>query len=603
MILRAWFDETMALYGQVLRRMRPHLGRFALALLCVLIASAAEVLKPWPLKVVIDNVLRGAPPTGRWLAAMPRGELLAAACLGLVAIYAFLAVVNLANSYLTLSIGQQMVNDLRAELFAHLQRLSLSFHRRREIGDLMVRVTYDTSSIQAIAMNGFFPALSSMILLIAMFAVMIRMDVTLTAVSLAVVPFLFMLIALLSRRIHRIADAHLTRESRLYTVAEGALSAIHVVQAFTAEAESYREFVSSSSESLGEYLRLYLLQSIYSGVVGVLIAAGTAAVVYVGARHVLDGRLTIGDLIVFTIYLASLYGPVNQIFQTYGQVRTGQAGLRRCLELLALEPEIKDQPAARTLARVKGEIEFDNVVFGYDPGQTLLKGISFRASAGETIAIVGPSGVGKTTVTALAARFFDPQQGAVRIDGIDIREVTLDSLRRNIAMVLQPPLLVGGSLRANVAFGSAGASDDQVLRAAKMARLEPVIARLPSGISEKIGPGGHALSEGEAQRVTIARALLKDAPILIMDEPTSALDIETEAMVLAAVQGAMRGRTTLVIAHRLSTIRNADRILVLLEGVIEESGTFQELIARDGFFHHLYKMHTWGGDEPVRKLA
>lgn len=583
--------------------MRPHLGRFAAALACVLVASAIEVLKPWPLKIVIDNVLRGAPLETRWVAPMARGGLLAIACAGLVAIYVMLAIVNLASNYLTLSVGQRMVNDLRAELFDHLQRLSLSFHRRREIGDLMVRVTYDTSSIQAIAMNGFFPAISSMILLIAMFAVMIRMDATLTAVSLAVVPFLFMLIALLSRRIHRIADAHLARESRLYTVAENTLSAIHVVQAFTAEAEASREFVTSSSESLGEYLRLYLLQSIYSGVVGVLIAAGTAAVVYVGARHVLDGRLTIGDLIVFTIYLASLYGPVNQIFQTYGQVRTGQAGLRRCLELLAIEPDIRDRPAARALARVKGEIEFENVAFGYDGGGPLLKAISFTARPGHTVAIVGPSGVGKTTIAALTARFYEPQQGSIRIDGTDIREVTLETLRRNIAMVLQPPLLVGGSMRSNIAFGNPRASEDRIVRAAKMARLENVITELPAGLNEKIGAGGQSLSEGEAQRVTIARALLKDAPILIMDEPTSALDIETEAMVLAAVDEAMRGRTTLVIAHRLSTIRNADRILVLRNGVIEESGTFQELIARDGFFNHLYRMHTWGGDEPVRKQA
>ncbi len=561
-----------------------------------MVASAAEVLKPWPLKVVIDNVLRGEPLAGR-LGAMSRGELLAAACLAMVAIYVFLAAVNVANGYLTVSIGQRMVNDLRGELFGHLQRLSLSFHRRREIGDLMTRVAYDAFSIQSIALHGFFPAASAMVLLAAMFAVMVRMDAMLTVVSLAVVPFLFILIALVNRKLHRMADTQLSKESRVYTIAHGALAAIHVVQAFTGEAQSHREFVESSRQSLGENLRLVTAQSAYSGVVNVVIALGTAAVVYLGARHAMSGALTIGDLVVFTAYLASLYAPLNEIFQTYGQVRTSQASLRRCFELLAIDPEIGDRPGARALGRARGAIEFDRVGFSYEPGRILLRGISFRADPGERIAIVGPSGAGKTTLTLLMARFYEPQEGAIRIDGIDIGNVTLQSLRRNIAMVMQPPLVLGGSLRLNIAYGDPAAADDRVERAADLARLGAVIAAMPRGLEEPVGPGGRTLSEGEAQRVSIARALLKDAPILIMDEPTSALDVETEAAVLAAVEEAMRGLTTLVIAHRLSTIRNADRILVLREGVIEESGTFGELRARDGFFNHLYKLHTWGEEE------
>ncbi len=600
---KAWHEEAQDLSGQVLRRARPHSGRLAIALGGVLLVSAAEVLKPWPLKVVIDNVLRGQPLNLGWLTPMSRGELLIAACTGLVAIYAFLGIANVVNNYLTVSIGQRMVNDLRAELFEHLQKLSLSFHRRRQIGDLMMRVAYDTFSIQTIAIHGFFPAISSMVLLVAMFAVMIRMDAALTLVSLAVVPFLFMVIALISRKIHRLSDTQFAKESRVYTIAHGALAAIHVVQAFTGEAESHREFVESSSESLGENLRLITVQSVYSGAVNVVIAAGTAAVVYLGARHVIGGVLTIGELVVFTVYLASLYGPLNEIFQTYGQVRTAQAGLRRCLELLAIDPEIRDRPGARRLGRAKGAIQFDNVVFSYEPGQSLLKGISFRADPGQRIAIVGPSGAGKTTLTSLMARFYEAQRGVIRIDGIDVRDATLQSLRRNIAMVMQPPLMLAGSLRMNIAYGNPAAAEAQIERAARLARLGPVIAGLPSGLGEIVGAGGHTLSEGEAQRVTIARALLKDAPILIMDEPTSALDIETETQVMDAVEEAMRGRTTLVIAHRLSTIRNADRILVLRDGVIEESGTFEELRARDGFFNHLYRMHTWTGEEVGRRRA
>jgi ATP-binding cassette subfamily B protein len=584
---------SLALYGQVLRRMRPYLGRLLVAVAGVMLASSAEVLKPWPLKIVIDNVLGGAPVANRWIPAMTRGELLLAACAGLVAIYAILGIINVVNNYLTISIGQRMVGDLRARLFDHLQRLSLGFHRRREIGDLMVRITYDTFSVQTIAMNGFFPVLAALVLLGGMFAVMIRIDAVLTIVALAVVPLLFILITSISGRIDRLASASRVKESTMYTVAHRALSAIHVVQAFTREESSYREFVGASSESLGENLRLYTFQTLYSGGVNVMIAIGTACVIYLGARHVLEARLSIGDLIVFTTYLASLYAPVNQIFQTYGQVEGAKAGLRRCLELLAIDPEIKDAPGARELGRVRGEIEFDRVVFGYEPGHPVLSGISFSARPGRKIAIVGPSGAGKTTMASLMARFYDPQSGAIRIDGVDLREATLASLRRNVAMVMQPPLVLGGTLRLNIALGNPKVAEAAIARAAAMARLEPIIATLPNGLEEKVGAGGQTLSEGEAQRVTIARALVKDAPILIMDEPTSALDTETEALVLAAVEEAMRGRTTLVIAHRLSTIQNADRILVLRDGVIEESGTFAELRAHGGFFNHLYDMQAW----------
>ncbi len=584
---------SLALYRQVLRRMRPYLGRLLVAVVGVMLASSAEVLKPWPLKIVIDNVLGGVAVSKRWIPAMTRGQLLFSACAGLVVIYVILGIVNVINNYLTISIGQRMVNDLRARLFDHLQRLSLAFHRRREIGDLMVRITYDSFSVQTIAMNGFFPVFASAVLLGGMFTVMVRMDATLTMVALAIVPLLFILIMSISGRIDRLAGASRVKESTMYTVAHRALSAIHVVQAFTREETSYREFVGASDASLGENLRLYTLQTLYSGGVNVMIAVGTACVVYLGARHVMDARLSIGDLIVFTTYLASLYAPVNQIFQTYGQVEGAKAGLRRCLELLALDPEIKDAPNARVLGRVRGKVEFDQVAFAYEPGHPVLSGISFSARPGQKIAIVGPSGAGKTTMASLLARFYDPQFGAIRIDGINVREATLASLRRNIAIVMQPPLVLGGTLRLNIAFGNPEVTEAAISRAAAMARLDPVIAKLPARLDEAVGAGGHTLSEGEAQRVTIARALVKDAPILIMDEPTSALDTETEALVLAAVEEAMRGRTTLVIAHRLSTIQNADRILVLRDGVIEESGTFAELRARGGFFNHLYDMQAW----------
>ncbi len=584
---------TIELYRYAIAQMRRNWLRLTISIVGVLLASIAEVLKPWPLKVVIDNVLRGMPMTWKWVPAMPRAELLVAACLAIVVLYTVLGLLNVMTNYLTISIGQRMVNDLRARMFDHLQRLSLSFHRRREIGDLMVRIAYDTFAIQTIAMNGFYPIVSAMILLIAMFVVMVKMDVTLTLIALGVIPMLVLLIVAVSGRIDELAGGARIKESRLYTVAHSALAAIHVVQAFTHESESYREFVQSSSESLNQTLKLYVLQTIYAGAVNVMIALGTALVIYLGARHVMNGHLTIGDLVVFTTYLASLYAPVNQISQTFGAIQGAQAGLRRCLELLRIDPEIKDRADAVAMGRARGEVEFDNVVFGYEPGRDVLSGISFKAMPGETIAIVGPSGSGKTTMASLLARFYDPSSGVIRVDGRNIRELKLESLRRNIAMVLQPPLVIGDTVRSNVAFGRPNVSNAEIMRAIEMARFTPVLTKLDKGLDEIVGQGGHALSEGEAQRLTIARALIKDAPILIMDEPTSALDAETESMVMAAIEDAMRGRTTLVIAHRLSTIQNADRIVVLRDGVVVEQGKFEELLAREGFFSYLYNIQAW----------
>ena len=583
---------TARIYAQVLAEMRRHAWRLALAVVEVLLLSALEVLKPWPLKIVIDNVLGGAKPQLSWLQALPPSELLTVACLGLIVLYLGLSILQVSNNYLTISIGQRMVNDLRSRLFQHLQRLSLAFHRRREVGDLMMRINYDTFSIQTIAMNGMFPILSSLILLTAMFMMMLRIDRTLTLVALGVVPLLLILIGSISGRIDRLATGARSKESDLYNVAHRALSAIHVVQAFTREAEVQQEFVKKSSESLGENLRLYMFQTLYGGAVSILVASGTAMVIYIGTLHVMERRLTIGDLVVFVTYLASLYAPINQLFQTYGQVHSAVAGMRRCMELLDVDPEIQDRPGARPAGRLRGAVEFRDVTFAYGPGEPVLKNINFKADPGETVAIVGPTGAGKTTLTSLLARFYEQQTGTIEIDGRAIEQFTLRSLRENIAIVLQPPMVLSDTVRANIALGKPSATNEEIARAAQMARLGPLLIKLPNGLDEIVGPGGHQLSQGEAQRVTIARALIRNAPILIMDEPTSALDAETESLVMGAVQEVMRGRTTLVIAHRLATIQNATRILVLRDGVIEEQGPFNKLINAGGFFSYLYSLQS-----------
>src|SRR5215472_261007 len=377
------------LYREVFRRMRRYRTRLLTVIVALLFSSIIEAAKPWPLKIVIDNVLRAQPLKLRWLPTLSRYQLLLGACAALVLVYLLVGIINIVSNYVTISIGQRMVNDIRAQLFDHLQRLSLSFHRRREIGDLMVRIAYDTMSVQTIAMNGLCQMLSAGAMLATMFYVMVRMDMVLTLAAVAIIPILFILIMSVSSTIDRLSTSARIKESHLYTVAHQSLAAIHVVQAFTREAESYQQFVQSSSDSLDQTLRVYVFQTIYAGCVSLLIAAGTAAVIYVGAKHVIAGSLTIGGLIVFITYLASLYQPVNQIFRTYGLVESAKAGLRRCLELLEIEPEVRDRPAARALGEVRGDIDFDHIVFGYDPAKPVLKGVSFHANAGEIVAIVG----------------------------------------------------------------------------------------------------------------------------------------------------------------------------------------------------------------------
>lgn len=580
---------TTPLRWQILALLRPYRGLFLFALLQVGLIAAAELLKPWPLKVIIDHVLGQKPLGWSVVAGWSRETLLLATCLSLVAIYLVLGALTLVNNYTTIRIGQSMVNDLRAALYNHLQRLSLAFHNRRETGDLLYRVTADTYSIQTLAMNGIFSILTSLVLLLGMAVVMFQLDWLLTLIALAVCPLLFLTISMMSAHINRAATLAHERESAIYSLVQQGMSAIRVIQAFTKEEEEHRRFVAASQESLSASLRLYNLQSLYAGAVNAVIALGTSLVVWVGARHAMSGTLSVGDLVVFTAYLASLYGPINTISQTLGQIEGGKAGFRRVQEILAVERDLPNGTRVLPEKSLRGEVVFENVAFGYDPEQPVLRGVSLQVRPGQTVAVVGPSGAGKSTLISLLPRFYDPQQGRVLLDGMDIRELTLVSLRQQIAMVLQPPLIFPITIRENIAYGRPGASFAEVERAAQLARIHDKILRLPQGYDAVIGAQGTTLSEGERQRMTIARAILRDAPLLILDEPTSSVDAETEALIMQGFEELMVGRTTFIIAHRLSTIRKADVILVVRNGQIVEQGPFAELMRQQGAFAALYR--------------
>jgi ATP-binding cassette, subfamily B, bacterial len=568
---------------------RPYRLALLWALLQIFLITGFELLKPWPLQVVIDNVLGGKRFPVEALAFAPPSALLLIACCAIVVIHLGAGALTLLHNYTTIRVGQNMVNDLRGALYGHLQRLSLAFHSRQRVGDLLYRITADSFAVQTMIMNGVLPILSAAVLLGGMLLVLFPLDPALTLLALTVVPILFALISGFNRKIVDVATEVRVTESRVYSLVQWAMSSIKVVQAFTKEEEEHRRFMGASRESLRATLRLYNWQTLYSGAVNVVIAGGTALVVYAGARAVISGKLSVGQLIVFISYLAQLYAPINQITQSWGLIAGARVGARRVFEVLDTETDLKDGARSFPPEGARGEVAWRRVGFGYRSDSPVLTGIDLAIPAGAKIAVVGPTGVGKSTLLSLLPRFFDPSAGTVEIDGVDVRDYRLKSLRDQIALVLQPPLIFPLSIRDNIAYGRPGAADAEIEAAAKLARIHDLIVSLPEGYDTVTGESGVSLSEGEKQRITIARALLRDAPILILDEPTSALDVATEALVIAGIERLMAGRTTFIIAHRLSTVRRCDRILVLSGGSIAEQGTMPELLRQNGVFAEYYR--------------
>lgn len=575
----------------------PYRFVFLTALALVFVINGAELLKPWPLKIIIDNVLSGNPVPWDFARGIPPQKLLIFSCIAMVIVYVVIGLLMVFNNYVTIKIGQTMVNDLRSELYSHLQRLSLAFHSRRQVGDLMYRVTADTYAIQSLTMNGVFPIVSALVLLGGMFVVMMRLDWVLTLLALGVCPALFFVISFMSGRITNAAEVAREQESEVYSLVQRTMSAIRVIQAFTKEEEEHGKFMRASKESLGASLRLYTLQTLYSGVINVVMAFGTALAVWVGAQHVLSGKLSVGEIVIFTTYLASLYGPINSISQTWGMLQGSRVGVRRVFEILDIERDLKDGSRTFPESGAKGDVKWEDVVFQYVDESPVLKGVDLEVKAGQKVAIVGPTGVGKSTLVSFIPRFYDPNRGRVTIDGVDVKEFQIKSLRRQISMVLQPPLVFPLTIRENIAYGRTDASEGEIVEAARLARIHDYIMRLPNGYDTVVGEQGATLSEGERQRITIARAILRNAPILILDEPTSSVDAETEALIMDGLNQLCAGRTTFIIAHRLSTVRQADVIVVLKGGQVVEKGTFDELMGSGGAFASLYKMQFSGQEK------
>ncbi|NMC50134.1 MAG: ABC transporter ATP-binding protein [Desulfovibrio sp.] len=584
----------MPVFLRLLAYLRPYRLTFLLCLGLVGLISAMELLKPWPLKLAVDQII-GRVPLALWGMTIDPATIsvtvqLAAVVGLLVAVHFLVGFVQLLNNYLTIRMGQDMVQDLRCDLFQHLQRQSLLFHQKWPTGDLIYRIMGDTYAVQTLLMNGVFTTLTSSAMLIGMFVVCLRMDVELTIYAVCIIPFLFLAISRVSRRIGDLTTETHMKESQVYSTVERIFSSISLVQAFAREEEEKRRFVAESQHSFDRKLSLYALQTVYGWLVGGITAAGTALVLYVGVRHVLDGSLTTGELLIFISYLATLYTPLSSLSTTVAAIRGSLAQAKRVIDVMAMDASVHEDPGAKDLAVSRCEVRFENVAFGYEPDNPVLTDVSFACPGGSTVAVVGQTGAGKTSLVSLLLRFYDPQTGVISIDGQDLRHVTLKSLRQHIAIVLQETQLFPMSVHENIAYGKRKATRDEVVQAAKLANAHDFIMSLPEGYDTQLGERGSTLSGGQRQRLAIARALLKDAPLLILDEPTSALDAETESLIMQGLERLMVNRTTFIIAHRLSMMRRADLILVIKDKRIHEMGTFDELMAKNGEFARLHSI-------------
>jgi ATP-binding cassette subfamily B protein len=583
-----WRITTRLLARYLPGEMRPVLLGFVL----VLGASGAALLQPWPLKLVLDHVVGNQPATGWLTQHYSKTGLLALLCLALLVIELVMGLFNVLSAYLLNAVALRMVFKLRCNLFDHVQRLSLSFHESRAVGDSLYRITWDSYCLQAIFSEGLIPGLTAGTTLAGIAIVLLSRDWRLGLAALAVAVPLLLLIRGLDKPMAEQSTKVHEHESLVSSRVQETLTGIRAVQAYGREQYESARFRSQASASLAANLRLTVVQTGSQALVGLILAAGTSAVIWISARGVMQGRMSAGDLVLLVSYAAMVFKPLETLAYTAGALQNAAAGARRVLTVLDWAPEVAELPEAIHFPdRARGELAFDHVSFAYKAGSPVLHDISLTVPAGSSLAIVGPSGAGKTTLAGLLLRFYDPVAGKVTLDGLDIHQLALSSLRNNIALVTQEPILFAASIRENIAYGRPEASQQQIEQAARAAGAHEFISRLPEGYETQLAERGATLSSGQRQRLAIARAFLKDAPVLILDEPTSALDVQTEEALLQALESLMKNRTTIIIAHRLSTVRCADRIAVVQDGSIKECGTEQELLARGELYAHLHRLH------------
>jgi ATP-binding cassette subfamily B protein/subfamily B ATP-binding cassette protein MsbA len=573
----------MSIYRRVLRYYQPFWGKTIIGLSLSLVGIGLNLLKPWPFKIIVDDFLRPTPAArSDWHTWVPL------LCLALVVIQVLWGIINWITNYLFVKIGLQALLKLRTDLYAHLQRLSLKFHDARRSADSSFRVAYDSQSIQTIYNKGFTNIFASIIALIGTFIVMLRLDWVLTLLSLAIVPLIVGAIYFFARRIRSESTSIQEHESAVLAQAQEGLSSIRMVHAFGREDFEVMQFHQQAQQSLQANLRLTLTNVNSALVISTLMVIGTAAMYYVGTLHVLAGTLSLGSLLVFSAYLLMLYQPLESLTYTAWAMEGATAGAKRCFEVMDSQDDVRDSPNAVDISSAKGAIAFRAADFGYAESRIVLRDINLSIAPNQIVGLVGGTGAGKSTLLSLVPRFYDPTTGSVMLDGRDVREITKKSLRAQIAIVLQDTLLFSTTVRENIAYGRPDATEEEIIEAARRAQADEFIRQMPQEYSSLVGERGGHLSVGQRQRIGIARAFLKNAPILLLDEPTSALDPSTEAAIMETIKELMRGRTTLIATHRLATIHNLDQIIVLEHGRIIEQGRGPELFTRGGVYAKLY---------------
>jgi len=590
----------MSVYRRALRYFRPFLPQTVLGTALMLAGIGLNLLKPWPFGIIVDQILtphEKAQPIRltltRWLGPISPTGMILCLCAVIVLVNFLAGLLNLVTNMIFVRVGLQSLLKLRTELYAYLQALPLKYHDARRSTDSSFRVAYDSQAIQSIYSKGTFIC-ASVITLVSMLWLMLRMDWELTLVALGIMPLVVLAIYIFAKRIRTESTTIQERESDVLAVAQEGLSSIRMVHAFGREDYEVAQFRTRATHSLEASMRFTGTQMKSSLVIGTLMALGTAAMYYLGSVHVLDSRLSLGQLTILSSYLVMLYQPLEALTYTTWALEGAAAGAQRCFEVLDQEDDVKDAPGAKAISGTRGEVAFEHVDFGYEPSRLILEDVHLDVGAGQTVAFVGGTGAGKSTLLSLAPRFYDPNRGRVLLDGQDLRMITKKSLRRQISIVLQDTVLFSTTIRENIAYGRPEATEEEIIEAAMRAQAHDFVMRMPEGYSAQVGERGGHLSVGQRQRIGIARAFLKNAPILLLDEPTSALDPTTESAIMETIKELMKGRTTLIITHRIATVHDMGKIVVLRHGKVVEVGAGPELVARGGAYAELYHSANLG---------